>query len=191
MESEVGMKSKLERISNKCDKIYLDCDGVLITSNEAMCRIFNSLYNKSHNGSEVTSWNYTDLYPTSCDEVEQIFDSQVFFDNVDFIKDAEKYLTKYRKKIIIITKGSVVNCLRKRVWFDYMGFKDIPIISIPINLSKGLINMKNCLLIDDSTVNLKESNATWKMQFIEYNDNKEREWQSNWKGYKLYGWKVD
>lgn len=185
------MKSKLEKISDKCDKIYLDCDGVIIASNETMCKMLNILYDKNHKGSEVISWDYTNLYPTSSIEVESLFNAQAFFDNVEFVKGAKKYLTKYRKKIIIVTKGSPTNYIRKRWWFNDKGFGDIPIIPIPITLSKGLINMKGGLLIDDNTNNLKESNATWKIQFVEYNDNKKREWQEGWKGYKIYGWKMD
>ena len=180
--------NRLFLTANICDKIYLDCDGVIMATNDVMCKLLNKLYNTNHTGSDVTSWNYTDLYPTTNDEIENLFNSQHFFDNVKFIKGAERFLTKYRKKIIIVTKGSPTNYLRKRWWFNDKGFKDIPIIPIPLELDKGLINMKNGLFIDDSTANLKESNATWKIQFVEYQDDKTRDWQVGWKGFKIYGW---
>lgn len=180
--------SKLDLIAYTCDKIYLDCDGVIMATNETMCKLLNIMYDKNYNGSEVTTWNYTNLYPITNNEIESLFNSQYFFDNVKFTKGAKSFLTKYRKKIIIVTKGSPTNYLRKRWWFNDKGFKDIPIIPIPIELSKNLINMKGGLFIDDCTKNLKESNASWKAQFVEYNDNKEREWQVGWKGLKIYGW---
>ena len=80
----------------------------------------------------------------------------------------------------------------KRIELD-----DIPIIPIPLNMSKSIINMyyhnldnylDYSLFIDDSTNNLLESSAPFKIQFREYNDDKEREWQKDWNGYVMYKW---
>lgn len=179
---------KLDRISQKSKYIFLDADGTLLASNEAMCEILNRKYDKRHSGCEVTDWNYTNLYPTTEKEIESIFESEDFFRRVKFIKGARKYLTKYRNKIIIVTKSSNLNYARKRIWFDKMGFSDIPIVPLDFKISKGIINMKNSLFIDDCTYNLKESNAKWKVQFMEYNDNRDREWQRNWRKDRLYKW---
>lgn len=178
----------LEKISDKARYIFLDLDGTLLASNEAMCKLLNRKYNLNHTGDEVTDWNYTDLYPTNAEEVESLYDSADFFRNVTFIKGARKYLTKYRKKIIIVTKSNFKNYCHKKIFLRDAGFSDIPIIPLGLNMSKRLINMSGCLFIDDCTYNLKESNAKYKVQFVEYNDGKEREWQLNWKGSKVYKW---
>ena len=179
---------KLYKLSDKVDNIYLDVDGVLFASNEAMCTLLNNKYHLAHTGDEVTNWNYTDLYPTNSNEIEELFQSEEFFNAVRFIKGARGYLNKYRDKIVIITKGTTKNFVYKRYLFNLAGFKDIPIISIPLDISKGLINMKDGLFIDDCTYNLKESNARYKVMFMEYNDNVEREWQKNWLGRRITSW---
>jgi 5'(3')-deoxyribonucleotidase len=180
--------TKLEQLSEKADKIYLDVDGVLFASNEAMCKLLNRKYGLNHTGDEVTDWNYTDLYPTNSDEVESLFDSKEFFQNVNFVKGAKRYLTKYRKKIIIVSKCNFRNYLHKRLYFNDKGFKDVPIIPVPLDMSKNIINMKGGLFIDDCAINLKESNATYKVMFMEYDDDKKRSWQKGFRGIKITEW---
>jgi hypothetical protein len=48
--------------------------------------------------------------------------------------------------------------------------------------------MDGGLFIDDCTCNLNESNATYKLIFMEYNDGNEREWQLGWDGERIYEW---
>ena len=181
-------REKLYKISDKVPYVLLDIDGVLFASNEAVCKVLNRRYHKDYTGDMVTDWNYTNLYPTDSEEIEELYQSEELFKNISFIKGARRYLTKYRNKIIIVTKSSNLNYARKRIFFDKAGFADIPIIPLGLNMSKSLINMKGCLFIDDCTYNLKESNARYKVMFMEYNDGKERSWQANWKRKRLYKW---
>lgn len=180
--------TKLEQLSEKANKVFLDADGVLLATNEAMTKILNRRYDKDYTGADVMDWNYTDLYPTCSEEVEEIFNSAELFRNITFVKGARKYLTKYKEKIIIVTKSDFRNYLHKRLWFNNHGFKDVPIIPLGLNMSKSLINMKGGLFIDDCAYNLKESNATYKLMFMEYNDGKERSWQKGYKGGKITEW---
>jgi 5'(3')-deoxyribonucleotidase len=180
--------TKLEQLSEKANNIYLDLDGTLLASNEAVCKILNRRYDLDHTGEEVTDWNYTNLYPTNAEEVEEIYDSAEFFRNVTFVKGARRYLTKYRKKIIIVTKASFKNYCHKKIFLRDAGFGDIPIIPLDLSMSKSLINMKGGLFIDDCAYNLKESNATYKLMFMEYNDGKERSWQKGYKGGMITEW---
>ena len=72
---------------------------------------------------------------------------------------------------------------------ENQGFGDVPFIGMPFNISKSIINMDG-LFIDDNTKNLLESNAPYKIQFLEYNDhmNDKREWTKDWHGFKMYKW---
>ena len=179
---------RLELLSNKSRYIFIDIDGTVLASNDAICTLLNKKYHKHYKGADVMDWNYTDLYPTNSTEIEELYESEDFFNIVKFIKGAKTYLTNHREKIILITKGSTKNFIRKRWWFNQMGFSDVPIIPIPLDMSKHIIDMRNCLFIDDVTSNLNDVNAKWKVQFMEYNDNKERSWQTEWKGERLYKW---
>ena len=44
------------------------------------------------------------------------------------------------------------------------------------------------IFIDDSTDNLIDSNSDFRVQFREFNDQKEREWQKGWGGLVMYQW---
>ena len=174
------------------NKIYLDVDGVIWHSCQAVCDIFNkyqNLFNNAIQGNEIMSWNFKELNSNfTDDDIESFFESIYFFDFVTWIDNVKESLYEYEDKIIIITKGSPKNIYYKMdIFNDYFA---IPIIGLPFECSKGSIDMQNSLLIDDCTKNLKESNATYKIQFLEYNDGKNniREWTKDWNGLKMYKW---
>lgn len=171
------------------DNIFLDVDGVILHSCQAMCDIINEKYGVDFKGEDVTTWNFNNLLPNFTDEeVEELFEDELFFDYVEFIDGVKDFIKKYEDRIIIITKARTNNFIQKRLLFDLNNL-NVPIIPIPLNISKSIINMSNGVFIDDSTNNLLESNAKYKIQFKEYNDKKEREWQVGWKGLELYSWK--
>lgn len=179
--------------TNHITKIFLDVDGVIFASCDAVIQILNDRYGGDFKGSDVCSWNFQCCYSNmTSEEIEDTFADEKFFEIVKPIKGALEFIDRYRDKIVIVTKATTSNFLHKRKWFDEHGYSDIPIIALPLNCSKSLINMdtigKWSLFIDDSTYNLQDSNADFKVQFIEYNDDKEREWQKDWDGLVMYQW---
>lgn len=178
------------------DKIFLDIDGVIFHSCQAMIDILNERYGGDFDGSDVTSWNFQCCYRgMTSEEIESMFNNGLFFKIVKPIDGALEFMNRYRDKIILVTKANIENYALKRKWFDDRGFKDIPIIALPLNVSKGFIDMQNCvglygysMFIDDSTNNLQETNADYNIMFKEYNDQKEREWQKGWNGLVMYQW---
>ena len=177
------------------DKIFIDIDGVIFHSCQAMIDILNERYGGNFDGSDVTSWNFQCCYPNmTSEEIEDTFNDPKFFDIVNPIDGALEFMDRYRDKIILVTKANIENYALKRKWFDDRGF-NMPIIALPLNVSKGFIDMQNCtgfynysLFIDDSTNNLQETNADYNIMFKEYNDQKEREWQKDWDGLVMYQW---
>lgn len=179
---------------NKIDKIFLDIDGVIFNSTQAIVTMLNQKYGTHATGAEVISWNFKEIVPTLTDEeVEDLFDDNRFFEIVKPNYGALDFLTKYRDKITLVSKCNLNNFIQKRKWFDKMGFSDIPIIPLPINLTKAIINMRDnmtySLFIDDCTDNLQDVNSDYKIQFREYKDNRYRKWQIEWNGDVLYSWK--
>lgn len=176
---------------NNITHIFLDIDGVLFHSCQAMIDILNERYGGNFDGSDVTSWNFQCCYPNiTSEEIEDVFNCPKFFNIVRPIDGALEFVDRYRDKIILVTKASVANYAHKRKWFDDRGFNSIPIIALPLNISKGIINMQyySSLFIDDSTNNLQEVNANFCIMFKEYYDQKEREWQKGWDGLVVYQW---
>lgn len=167
--------------------IYLDIDGVLWKSTTAIVKLLNEQQGTSFTGADVTSWNFHEICSNMTDdEVEELFSDKRFFDIVEFVKGAERFLKENRNKITIVTKGTKENGELKRKWFNEHDFEDIPIICLPLDKSKAEVDMSDGLFIDDSTKNLVESNAKYKVMFCEFNDGKNREWMSGWDGIKWY-----
>ena len=73
-----------------------------------------------------------------------------------------------------------------------MQLNDMKVIikGLPLDASKGEVDMSDGLFIDDCTKNLVESNAKYKVQFCEYDDglNEQREWIKGFDGLKMYKW---
>lgn len=175
---------------NNPNRIYLDVDGVIWHSCQAVCDVINKRFGTNVQGNEILSWNFKELKNDLTDEdIEFIFSDAYFFKCVRWINGAFDFIQTYKDKITIVTKGTPLNISRKIDAFNDIGI-DIIICGLSINNSKGDINMEGGLLIDDCTNNLIESNATHKIQFLEYKDNKNdiREWTKDWNGLKMYKW---
>ena len=173
--------------------LFIDIDGVIFASCDSIIQILNERHGGNFDGSDVTSWNFQCCYPNmTSEEIEDTCNDPKFFDIVKPIDGALEFMDRYRDKIILVTKANIENYAHKRKWFDDRNFADIPIIALPLNVSKGFINMDNIdeysLSIDDSTENLIDSNADFRVQFREFNDQKEREWQKGWDGLVMYQW---
>ena len=179
---------------NNITHIFIDIDGVIFHSCQAMIDILNERYGGNFDGSDVTSWNFQCCYPNmTSEEIEDTFNDPKFFDIVKPIDGALEFMDRYRDKIILVTKANFENYAHKRKWFDDRGF-NMPIIALPLNVSKSLVNMNSIdeysLFIDDNTQNLIDSNSDFKVQFREYQSNNDkREWVKDWNGMVLYKWK--
>ena len=183
---------------NNIKMIYLDWDGVITHSVKAIVDILNKKHNININPQDIVSWNFKEADPTLTDEeMERLFTTKEFFFELEYIDGVIDFMKRHRNNIIIVTKAKTENYLGKIHMLKRIGLDDIPIIPIPLNMSKSIINMyyhnldnylDYSLFIDDSTNNLLESSASFKIQFREYNNDKEREWQKDWNGYVMYKW---
>lgn len=179
-------------IKNDIRKIFLDWDGVITHSVKAIVDILNEENGTNINPQDIVSWNFKEADENIDDEyMEYLFTTDKFFAKLEFMEGVLSFLRNHEKDIIIVTKARTNNYIQKRLLLDVLGLGNIPIIPIPLDVSKKVINMKYMgasLFIDDSTNNLCDSNATYKIQFKEYRDDKEREWQKDWNGYVMYKW---
>lgn len=173
-------------------KIFLDIDGVIIHSCQAMVDILNKKYHTNITGADILSWNFKEVIDSLTDnEIEYLFTTDEFFNIVQPISGAIDFINKHKEDVILITKGGLKNISGKKQMFELWGIEDINMIGLPLNMSKRIVDMTiygNSLFIDDSTNNLIESNAKYKIQFREYKDNKKREWQNDWHGKIMYHW---
>lgn len=187
---------------NGINRIYLDWDGVITHSCQAIVDICNKLYHTNVKGVDVTKWDFTDVFPTLKTEVmEALFEDKAFFENLKFIDGVVDFMKRYKDEIIIVTKSSPKNFIGKINKLKEVGLEDISIIPIPFKENKNVIDMlcykgetvgdKNSvksLFIDDNVENLWSSDADFAICFKEYNDDKDRQWQRLLTDYVMYHW---
>jgi len=174
--------------------IFLDVDGVVIDSVRAIVRILNRKYGTKCKSSDIISWNFSQVKSNLTDkEIEDIFNDDSFFDIVMFYDGVLDFIRRYKDKIIFLTKGGIENISGKHDLFNDNEVREIigniPLIGLPLNISKGYINMKykgRSLFIDDCSQNLIDSNADIKILYREYNNN--ADWQQDWAGWEMKGW---
>ena len=172
------------------DNIYLDVDGVLIHSCQAVCDILNEDRGTNFTGDQVLSWNFKEICPDLNDaDIELLFADDRFFKYVKWIDGAKEFIKSHQNNITIVTKGTYQNIFRKTLFFNEYNI-NVVIKGLPLEMSKRNIDMSDGLFIDDCTKNLVESNAKYKIQFCEYNDglNEQREWIKGFDGLKMYKW---
>lgn len=172
------------------DKIFVDVDGCLLDSVEAMVRLLNEKHGTNAKSSDIVSWNFCEVKSDlTTKDIEDLFNNPKFFEIVEFYDGAIEFLTKYRHKIILFSKGNCDNIKHKREFFDAYGFSDITLIGFPLNISKGFLDMQyngRSLFIDDCTTNLTDSNANLKVQFKP--SDVQTEWSRDWNGMVIKNW---
>lgn len=162
--------------------VYLDVDETLTNSIKAVLTVLNKRYNTNYKAYQVTTWNFTNLFPDMTnEEIEEIFNSDDFFENLKFKPYAKKWLKQQHElnNVTLVTHGSQINLQKKKKWFEQQGFKNINFIGLPHEINKGNIDMSDALFIDDCKSNLECSNAKYKVLYKNIPDG---EWLKDWNG---------
>lgn len=165
---------------------FLDFDCTLVKSLDESVKILNSIHNKNLKPQDIKTWNFKEYDKDLTDEqIEEIFADERFFDELKFYDGAKEFVLRHENNTIIVTKGTDKNLYLKKKWLKDKGI-NVPVIGLPIEVSKSFINMgKNTIFIDDSTNNLLSSNAEYKVQFREFG---ETDWNKDWKGSVMKSW---
>lgn len=168
-------------------RYYIDFDSTLVNSVKAITSILNGIYYQNVDYKDINSWDFSDQFPTDSYYIEYLFDNQRFFDIVEFYDGALEFVKENIDKVTVISKGNPMNLKLKGEFLAKNGLSDIKYIGLPLNKPKGVIDMTDCVFIDDVISNLNSTNATYKIQFREFNEDKS--WNSGWDGEILRSWK--
>lgn len=168
-------------------RYYIDFDSTLVNSVKAIVCILNNQYNKHVDYKDINEWDFSDHFKIDSKGVLTLFDSEEFFNIVEFYDGALEFLKENINKVTIISKGNPTNLKLKGEFLAKNGLSEIKYIGLPLNKSKGCISMTDCVFIDDVTSNLYETNATYKIQFREFDEDKS--WNSGWDREILISWK--
>lgn len=169
-------------MENKIRGIIFDYDGVVISSGDAICSLYNlDVVNiddenfKTADFSKCVKWDMSDVVPLmDSTQQENMFASKEFFNVVKFnvgMKDLINRLHDEGYEIIFCSRGTVGNINKKNEWL----YKHFPFaIMLPVignwdkSIDKDWINMNECVFIDDKNSNLDNSNASLKILYNEH-----------------------
>lgn len=170
-------------------KLFLDFDDTITLSAKQFIKIANKKFNTNKDWRDVKKWNFIDLYPNiTYEDIDSIFCSKDFFVDLEIIDGVLECLNKIKNSIDIniVTIGKPENLENKKIWLSE-NFKNIKYnfvgITETFNINKSSIDMKNGVFIDDRFNMLKNSNASTKILFKNFND---FEWQKHDPGSNIY-----
>lgn len=161
------------------DNIYLDYDCTMVDSIKTVLNQLNERYNTAYITSDCTTWNFNNLFPTLTEcELLEIFDSERFFEEVEFYEGMLEFINRNYDKITIVTCGLTMNLYRKEQWIRKF-FPNIKFIGIDsVVMDKSSVKMgKNSMHIDDNQDNLRSTDAEYKVMFVNVED---ANWNDKW-----------
>ena len=184
--------------------IVLDLDSTSWDTIQVACDWYTEKYFKHPEfvqpiPENVFKWNFEDEMPLMTkNDVNEMFQSQFFFDNVKWFDNAVDIINKLhedeRFNVSFCSIGSFKNVSKKT---KHVG-KTFPTINQTMlvkqdlnNMCKKIVNMNYdnipTIFVDDSKSNLDGSNAKYKILYTQFGDNK-REWNLGWDSMFTTNW---
>lgn len=182
-------------------KLYLDFDGVISNSIEAITTLYNDdfqAYPDFHPimPEDIHTWNFEECKCANSDTFNMYFNTPRFFDNLKFMDRADTFiwLLSYQFDFIIVSHGNYPNLQLKKKWIDRklklfindtkmlnQGVVDFIGVDFHDHDDKSHVDMSDGIFVEDTYDNLVTSNAKYKIIFGEqypWNANNEIECSS-------------
>lgn len=172
-------------------KLYIDMDGVIISTVERIVEMYNEdfRYYKKFvpvNWWEVNTWEFAECKCATPEYINTYFNQPRFFSGVKemfFVKDILKELSG-EYDIVVVTSGFRPNLAQKEKWIkDNLPFCEFIGVNMKKHKDKSHVDMKGGIFIDDSYSNLSTSNADFKICFGDVFS-----WNEKWDGTRCYNW---
>lgn len=191
-------------------RLIVDFDSTLVNSIKAFCHVYNTIYiPKGYpyaNWRNVQKWNFVDECVAFLDIakeegehrvteiVNEIFSSDDFFNALEFYPNAKETMQFLHENDIdntICTFGTAENVAKKVIFIKkHLPFANIiPIVQISNifkSLNKSIVNMENCVFIDDRADNVITSNADISICYI--HEGRTYPWNEGFKGLTATEW---
>lgn len=153
---------------------------------DAICSLYNEdfqYYRKFEfiNPAEVKTYGFEECKCASSEMINTYFNTQRFFDNLEFMDGALTILSLLARdfNIKIVSHGFNPNICAKRLWVnDHIPCSQFIGVDLKEYSNKSHIDMSECIFVDDNVSNLESSNAKHKIIF-----GKEYAWNKNEHGY--------
>lgn len=152
--------------------IYLDFDNTIVESNKRVIEILNQRYGTNKTEDDLWDYGYNSIYHITNEEKLGIFESDDFFNHLQFKNGVIKAIRDNYDKFewVITTKGTENNLKKKFAWLDrnfpfkmrYIGINNN-------NFSKASVDMSNGIQIDD-VADALDTKAGIKILYKDYKD---------------------
>lgn len=171
----------------------MDFDGVIVNSIKAIVDTYNEDFQhykkfKHINWEDVNTWDFAELECATPEYINTYFNQQRFFDRLEFMSDAKEVLEELNKyyDITIVSSGYSPNLKAKELWIiEHLPFCGFIGVNMKEHKDKSEVDMKSGIFIDDSSTNLKTSNALVNICFGE-----KYSWNKDWEGVRLDNWRA-
>ena len=174
--------------------IFVDFDGVITNSIKGIVDCYNEDFKhyKKFNSIDwrsINTWDFEELECATPEYINTYFNQQRFFDKLEFMPNAKEILEELSEdyNITIVSSGYSPNLRAKQIWIE----KNLPFCGfIGVNMKEykdksHVAEMRTGIFIDDSSSNLKTSNALVNICFGD-----EYSWNEDWDGVRLFGWRA-
>ena len=183
---------RINKIWSEYMNIYIDFDDTITMSVENVVRIINHRFDKNIQPTDIAQWDFSDVYPDiPLQDIVKVFGEKEFFETLKLKPYVITTLRKYIRynNITIVSKVDAVALKRKNDWIKkHIIDLGIPVKfrGIPLDKSKGIIDMSNGIMVDDNAKFLNETNAKYK---ILYKCNRKFDDLQEWHGLTVSNWK--
>ena len=180
--------------THKMPVLYIDLDNVVFDTictikqmyDEDFCYYPEYEWIPAH---EIKHYDFSELHYMTQERLINYFRSGRFFDNLQYIEEAEAVIMYLRKiqdcPIVFVSIGTRENLRGKEEWvraFNHIWNMDAEFIGVD-KIDKSHIDMSDGILIDDEIKNLENCNAQKNICFGNY------EWNQSWDGLRALSWR--
>ena len=170
---------------NEPKTLFIDMDGVMINTIEAMCTYYNETVGFSNPvySWQINTWGFEELEKFQKGYVYKLFKKQAFFDEVRFFGGCIAFLKGLNYcnwRIKVVTMGCPINlALKKEFLQKHLPFCEFIGVNTNHFKDKSHIDMsgENVFYLEDVEKNLLFSNCENKIIF-----GVKKPWNENWKG---------
>lgn len=174
-----------EDIATQIKTIYVDFDNTLVNTTQRIVDMYNEDYQyykkfKKIKPEEIQTYGFKECECASEEAINQYFNSKRFFDELDFMDNADEILELFHYEqgynITVVSMGYSPNLKGKEEWVrNNLPFANFIGCNLKEVKDKSHIDMSDGILIDDTQKMLDTSNAIVKIPFDPSNN---KEWKT-------------
>lgn len=172
-------------------KLYFDFDGTIVNTIKAITLLYNEDFQyykkfKPINWYDINTLDFKECNCATPEYINTYFNQQRFFDRLTYMDWAKETLDelKERYEITIVSAGYSPNLRVKEEWIkENLPYCKFVGVNLKEHKDKSYIDMSDGIFFDDSSANLRTSNALINICFGDV-----YAWNEDWEGLRCKNW---